>query len=434
MATQTPNQPATPKFDCETPKFDWEIDAGVIEDARRRQQRQRGIGAALFAAAALAGLALGLVFGSGGAGAGAAPRNHGHGSSAGAAAHASPQVVVTSTHVPPSIFTFGLLAPDVGWVSNGIGFYLTRDGGRSWGALSLDTHHGNRYGYFAVPGFGMSGDIGPNITASASPNPATLALAFDDGRAYRTCHTTPAVGGGALTITADGGRTWRTQIMPGCVTPISLSFVSATIGFAAAGRSPALYETTDGAGSWHRVARLPAVDIDFTSTSNGWALGNNGKGLYHTTDGGRIWQRAGICGHGSVSCGAPHFFGNDGVINAWRITGTTDRVHPLVYTTSDGGRSWVPFDVPVSATVGGHGLPVFAAPNANDLFVMYGGVLNRSTDGGRSWTAIPEPVLDAKGSAGNLQFANAEYGWYDNGSRLYYTPDGGVTWKPVGGR
>ena len=123
MPVETPH-----KLDVSAP--DWEIDAGVIDDARKRQQWHRRIAASVIAAAVAAGaLVVGFM---GGGGSGAAHNRYGHGSTPSAGAHAPSHVVATLTDLPSNINVFGLLAPGVGWVVNGAGFYVTWDGGRRW--------------------------------------------------------------------------------------------------------------------------------------------------------------------------------------------------------------------------------------------------------------------------------------------------------------
>ena len=193
--------------------------------------------------------------------------------------------------VPPNVYAFGLLAPGVGWVANGVGFYMTHDGGRTWGALSLDTDNGNRYGHVAVPASDSAATSGQALGPRCHRRLPTLVLAFDDGKAFRACHTTPSVGGGAVTISSDCGRTWQYPIMPGCVLPESLSFITAMIGFARFQTpGPSLALQDDGRRSRLATSRQPAdqrPDRFHKGPQDGWLLG---KDLYHTTDGGRSME------------------------------------------------------------------------------------------------------------------------------------------------
>jgi photosystem II stability/assembly factor-like uncharacterized protein len=430
---QVPEKPA----DVTQPIVD-DVEAGVIHDARRRQQHQRRVTAAMIIAGlAIAGLIVGFG-GGGGGGSGVAHDGHGHGPSPSATPHAASQVVPTIGRVPPNIDAFGLLAPRVGWVANGVGFYMTHDGGRTWVAVSRDTQNGNRYGHVAVPGLGLSGDIGPSITASASPTPTTLVLAFDDGKAFKPCHTTPSVGGGAVTITTDSGRTWQTHIMPGCVLPESLSFTTALTGFAlipnSQGAPASLYKTTDGGRAWRRLGDLPITGrIDFTGPQDGWLLGRT---LYHTTDGGRTWTQASVCRRPAsrlgVQCQLVRFYGHDGVVLAVAHNSSVQPLGTRLYTTRDDGRTWSTHKLGPFHELRHYGMAALFTPNAHDIFVSFsGGLLARSTDGGRTWTRMPAPKFSGMLST-DLDFVNASYGWAQSGRHFDYTTDGGRHWKPVG--
>jgi photosystem II stability/assembly factor-like uncharacterized protein len=428
-----------PENDVAPPPAD--VEAGVIDDARARQRRERWAGAIVAALAVAAGLVFGLSGGGGGTGAG---RHHGGGSAPGAGVRGSSQPVAVITHTP-YVMQFGLLAPGVGWSANGAAFYLTRDGGRAWRELSRDTDNGSHYANVAVPGLGLDGDIGADITATASPAASVLALGFIDGRAAASCKppATPAEGAGTIVLTANGGRTWSTYVLPGCSITTSLSFVSARVGFAVLGgtpRSSSLFRTDDGGRRWRLVSRFPApMVISFGNRSDGLALvtENNKSGagaLYRTTDGGRTWQRSRFCGPTAdptltVYCGEPSSFGRHGVVLAIAqdLARRTDRA--FIYSTSDAGRHWTRHGVP---PLDSPEMPAFSAPSANDLFVYsLNGVLHTTTNGGRSWTSIREP--DFKDLT-QMQFVSADYGWVLARGHFDYTTDAGRIWKPIGTR
>ncbi|HWG25536.1 hypothetical protein [Actinospica sp.] len=432
MAVETPLMPLAP---------DQEIEAGVIEDARARQRRHRGIAAALIVAAALAaGLILGFTGGGGGSRAGR--HSGGRGSGAGAAGHASDQVpAAASLRLPPNIGQFGLIAPRVGWAVNGVGFFITRDGGRRWSREKVPN---------------LSGDILAELYTTASPAADTLVLSFTSGTSTydRTCPgaPSPAIGAGALAVSTDSGRSWRASSLPACRLASSLSFLDPEVGFALAHESAArqaIYQTTDGARSWHFRGTIPLGNsngsIAVASRADAWAvrftsgLGASGRGtLYRTNDGGRSWTRSDIC-HGTTvrmittTCQAPRFFGTAGVMPAVATNSATHTNRLLLYTTKNAGRTWSAHQVPIGQALKWyiiHGQPIpFSAPNARDLFVFLSGALYTSVDGGRTWSRLPEPHLSGYAV---LDFASAEYGWIRAGSDFDYTTDGGRHWKQIG--
>ena len=399
-----------------------DVDAGIIKDARARQRRQRSIGALILLV--VTALVAGLIVGFGGGG-GVGATRHGHGGSAGAAAaaHSASVAAGTVTGTPPALGMFGVLAPGVGWAANGVGFYMTRDSGRSWTEA-------------AVPG--LSGeDVVADLVAAASPNSDEVVLSFTDGRAAGSCKppADPAVGAGAVATTTNAGRSWQTHIMPGCVLAAPLSFVSAKVGFALAGPGPSLYETTDGGRRWRRVgSALPFRSVTFANVHDGWAISStptnsraNGIGaLYRTTDGGRTWRRAPICDT-TVLCQTPSFFGRYGVVPATTESRNGGLERVLVYTTPNGGQTWERHTV--SAGPQTRRLVPFSASSPQDLFLVFKTGLYVSVDGGHSWSRRSTP---GNSDWGQIDFINSDYGWYGDGSHLDYTTDGGRNWTRIG--
>jgi photosystem II stability/assembly factor-like uncharacterized protein len=431
MGVETPLLPLAP---------DREIEAGVIEEARARQRTRRGIAAVVIVASALAaGVILGFTGGGGGSRAGR--HSGGHTSGAGAAGHASNQVpAAASLRLPPDIGQFGLIAPRVGWAVNGVGFFITRDGGHRWSSVKVPN---------------LSADILAELYTTASPAPGALVLSFTSGTSTydRTCPgvTSPAIGAGALAVSTDSGRSWRGASLPACRLASSLSFLSSEVGFALAHQSSArqaIYATTDGARSWHRRGTIPLRNsngsIAFASRLDGWAVrftsatGASGRGtLYRTTDGGRNWTRSDTCLGNAVprintTCQTPRFFGTDGVMPAVATNTATHTNRLLLYTTKNAGRTWSAHPVPVGQALKWYitqGQPIpFSAPNARDLFVFQSGALYTTVDGGRTWSRLPEPHLSGYAV---LDFASAEYGWIQADGHLDYTTDGGRHWKQI---
>jgi photosystem II stability/assembly factor-like uncharacterized protein len=417
--------------------------AGVIDDARARHLRERWASAIVAAIAVGIGLLFGLSGAGGGAGAGRHPRGSGPSPSAG---HSSSRPVAVIGGRAVSATQFGLLAPAVGWAVLENGFYVTRDGGGRWLGLSVDYQHGNHYGNVSVPGLGLTGDVGANITATAAPSANVLAIGFIDGRAASACKPPryPATGAGAIALTDNAGRTWSTHILPGCNTASSLSFINARVGFAVLGdaqRSSNLYRTDDGGRRWQLVSRFPApMAVSFGNEHDGLAFVTpNTKSaaavLYRTTNGGRNWQRSRICGDMpdptfTVYCDLPTSFGNRGVVLAVaQNLSKAHSDHAFLYATSDAGRHWTRHLVP---PLDSPEMPAFSAPNPNDLFVYsINGVLHTSTDGGRTWSSISEPQFR---TMSEMQFINADYGWMTSPHGFDYTTDGGRSWKPIGTR
>jgi photosystem II stability/assembly factor-like uncharacterized protein len=414
-----------------------DVEAGVIDDARARHRRERW-GAAAIAAV---GLGIGLLFGLGGGGGGPSTRHQARsGGAPGASGQRSLRPLAMIAR-PQHVTEFGLLAPGVGWAINDGGFYLTRDGGRSWGVLAgaANTASANK----AVPGFGLAGDLTVQTGASSSPSPNVLALSFLNTRIRPSCANRLFPATGELVLSADTGRTWATHVLPGCHFATSLSFVDSRLGYAVlapTAHDSELLRTTDSGVRWTRVSRFPEpMTVSFGSLDDGLAFVTpNTKSaaglLYRTTDGGRSWQRSRICGDTpdptfTVYCGMPVSFGSRGVVLA--VSRNLAKAHgdsAYLYTTADAGSAWSRHALPA---LNSPQMPAFSAPSASDLFVYsMNGVLHTSIDGGRSWSAIRQPALR---DMQQMQFVSATYGWVLADGRFDYTTDGGRSWLPLGG-
>jgi len=151
----------------------------------------------------------------------------------------------------------------------------------------------------------------------------------------------------ALWLTANSGRTWREA--PRGVGSGHIEFVDPRYGWIQQG--PWLYRTTDGGRSWKR-AQLPGTPapstnfslpdfardmsfvnrtVGFLTVSPGYPHGGPGPiRLLATDDGGVTWQARGPLPSGAYS---EHFD------NA-RMGFT--RSYAVVYSTTDGGRTWSP--------------------------------------------------------------------------------------------
>jgi photosystem II stability/assembly factor-like uncharacterized protein len=457
MAVQTPPRPATP---------DREIDAGVIEDARRRQRRQRAAGAAVVGALAAGAIIFAAV--GGGGGSGALQSGHGHGSSGGAATQNSSRGVPAVPGLPDGVDHFGLLTPRVGWVTGQYGVYMTRDGGRTWAKPQLKALAGE------LAGFALAGSSSPNgralmlsfndsdsVTTQRSTSGSTAVKAVtvssvSSASANRTCadHSDATAPNGGLTlgqiaVSTDGGRTWTSHPFPACEAPASISFVNNRVGFVLAhgtapGPTRSLYQTSDGASSWTRVAKLPFEGlISFANAKDGlgggWSIGAglvDSAAIYRTSNGGRSWARTPLCRPTGYTCEAPHLFASGrGVVLVSTQKPQTNLTTVDVYTTRDNGRRWAPHTLPdTPALTNSITYIPFSAPNANDLFAWVSPYLYRSTNGGISWSRSTEHqlVVPAATNFSDLAFVNATYGWYDDLNVFDRTADAGQHWTELG--
>ena len=251
------------------------------------------------------------------------------------------------------------------------------------------------------------------------------------------------VGGHAATwaVTTDGGRTWRSVVMPGAD---SLEFrdvyaVDASTAYllsSGLGERSRIYKTVDGGATWRRqfTAQHPKAFFDcfaFWDASHGIAMGDEVDGHFMvitTSDGGAHWTAvpdgalpAAQPGEGAFAAsGTCVMTGRPG--EAW--IGTGNAATSRVLHTADGGRSWQVVTTPLHADVGA-GISSLAVKDARHL-VALGGPTTRmdaredevviTSDGGRTWTP-----------GGRLPFSGPVYG-------AAYAPGGGEWLVAVGPR
>lgn len=218
----------------------------------------------------------------------------------------------------------------------------------------------------------------------------------------------------------DGGNTWtssaplQTVSGPEFFTPGNILFADLQHGWllvhVGVGMShdySFLYSTVDGGNTWMRIAdpttssTFPQVCCKADLASNGpfelWLVGNTngvvpGIFFYHSTDGGQSWSL--------VSLPAPAVF-------------------PNIYSTQDYacGTYEIQF---VDAQNGFLGAVCFAQMKAANLSWLY-----TTNDGGQSW--IPRFVPSPQGK---FHFLNPGLGWYV-ADRVYQTTNGGLHWSEL---
>jgi photosystem II stability/assembly factor-like uncharacterized protein len=202
--------------------------------------------------------------------------------------------LVSRTAVPPAPSTPGSLpfgcdkvitftSPTVGWASsfcNGGSPYLytSRDGGSHWHALPqvpLPAGAPTRAG----EGIGVPDVDGARVTLAVeiagSPGATAIATSSDGGKSWRTnlvpgrlrqwgvdlidSHHWRLTDGSVLMVTNDGGRHWRTSRPSRRMTdsvgiPLTLRFLSPLVGFAVPdGNNGPLWWTSDGGKAWKPV-------------------------------------------------------------------------------------------------------------------------------------------------------------------------------------
>jgi photosystem II stability/assembly factor-like uncharacterized protein len=434
----------------------------LIEEARRRARRRRRRGSVI-AAVALAGAGIGLAQAGGGGSRSGRGGHSGSGSGGAASARArdareAKQIarVATTDRVPEA----QLFSNGTGWAMSLSlsGLYWTRDSGRSWRLIEPPVLRGGHY------------DLAAKVGNIAFRAPGRIWVTMGDlpggqihygGDRYAT-----------IARTTDDGRTWRSGNAPGCEYRCGsqyVSFVSARRGYLLSSldslRGNRLDVTTDGGATWTPVGSAPFTGaIQFTTAADGWGITDparwvdegqtpvGGGEVYRTTNGGHAWQRVRLtpprryAGLPSTA-GAGVFFGaQHGVIPVRYRNPTSGKQYLVVFTTTDGGRSWSAHSAPATAELRSDQWGVasglaFTAPSARDWLFFAGRTLYSTSNSGSSWTTVHLSIPAV--SPYSLSFTTPTAGWaifsvsvghYFYPPVLVRTTNGGRTWTALAPR
>lgn len=240
--------------------------------------------------------------------------------------------------------------------------------------------------------------------------------------------------GGAVSLTTDGGRTFRVVLRTRRVTGMQTFGRWGAILDLDNGRA---FRSLDGGHSWARFQHRFDADFVTAGVGMGYRAGRFEfvKGLVSTRNSGRTWQ--------SLRSPCPRFASFSAAVElvtprmAWIVcAGQPGAGQQLkaVYRTSDAGRTWRRR----SGALSGSGY-VYGASFATDGFglVWEGrGTLYVTRDGGRRWTAKPKVALpEVDFGAGGVAFSGGRGFmalWGGNRSeRLFTTRNFGRSWKLV---
>jgi photosystem II stability/assembly factor-like uncharacterized protein len=144
-----------------------------------------------------------------------------------------------------------------------------------------------------------------------------------------------------------------------------------------------------------------------------------------STDGGRRWGRAEVldpsAGWGGTAWPPVFSSKSDGALAVWY--GTPHEVVTAVYSTTNGGWTWVEHQTPSPKP----GLVDVVSPTT--WFAATGTTIYRTTDAGTSWSSAHVSLNFSNYQSSNtLDFVNAVDGWAVLGGALWHTTDGGRLW------
>jgi gliding motility-associated-like protein len=328
------------------------------------------------------------------------------------------------------------------------------DGGKNW-VMESSLPQGQNYsgngtwavdmspaGKFLV--MGTQGVMADSVTGGkwqstyvSEPIAAThLKLEFAD------CNTAIATGGGSVTVTTDGGKTWINRARQDFAS-LNISITGMT--FPAANRA---YFTTN-AGTIYMSGDLgqtmDPVFTDFNFQMNDvaavgqdslWAVAyssfsvasaNRTSAIFRSIDKGATWQKLGSFPVGTT---APNL---SRIAFPTRTTGYVAGSRGGIYKTTDGGVTWTNISPAAYAGSTSMSYTEIQALDANTVFVIGNAFPNklvyRTTDGGATWTNVSGNI-DALGTGNlvGLMMHDVNNGYISTGAQLLITNNGGTSW------
>ncbi|MBL7128896.1 MAG: T9SS type A sorting domain-containing protein [Ignavibacteria bacterium] len=226
---------------------------------------------------------------------------------------------------------------------------------------------------------------------------------------------------GAIIRTTDGGNNWFPQSSCTPNTLKSVHFINANTGILV-GYGGKTMKTTNGGVNWYCYCTGIGENlwsVFLLNANTGWTVGFSGTVL-KTTNGGINWFHQSVNNNTAELLYVRFLNANTGIITVG-IPGEVD-----IYTTSDGGNTWIPRD--------------FWSPHSqrsvdfidSDIWMMVGdeGDVFRTTDGGLTWNFLPTGIMNWLFST---SFINANTGWaVGTGGIILKTTSGAVNINPIG--
>ena len=319
----------------------------------------------------------------------------------------------------------------------------------------------------------------PGHEASTSPSGATNprssrhagtphAIAFWDARHGLIGIGAPRHCSGAVSTTANGGRSFRVSLRtPGSVESLAVAgrwdawaLVRRCGRVGGHARRSRLLHTGDGGRSWHRLPPSRAANPSFATPRRGLAVASpgtakggiaSGSGLLATSDGGRSWRPLpGPCPHSRRYFGEGEAVAWPAPAHAWALCvgqPTVGLQGKAIFASTDGGRGWhtlVSIDLEhrrsvAGLSLGGYPQGLSFSPSGLGLLWEDRGYLYLTRDGGHRWRRLDliRPEVDSGISADALSRDRAFFlrlrGVIHGVNRLdlLRTQDAGRSWTVV---
>ncbi len=254
--------------------------------------------------------------------------------------------------------------------------------------------------------------------------------------------------------TSDSGQMWRETTVPTGVVA-QITFLNPQVGWLLSkhavsenAETAEIFRTTNGGKTWTSIATVLASSADlpapghlpfsgkktgmsFLNAMSGWMAGsvpvNGSTLLYRTNDGGTTWSPQSLELSADeqsalLSITQPVFFSpTEGILPVSANTGSSTQL--TFYVTQNGGTSWQRTTA-VMATV-------WDVLDSKHGWASDGTHLSATSDGGQHWMQLSSP--QSLHSLSHLDFVSSDMGWaigsvQTAGPSLLKTTDGGRTW------
>jgi hypothetical protein len=301
------------------------------------------------------------------------------------------------------------------WVEQGGHLYTSQSSGTQWTdvtphvcptcSVTADTFLSAQDAVYVAVG-------GANQAASAAGGADRVWLA-----GYRTGGSTQSGATEAwVAATRDAGRTWTTSTLAvgaGADFPVewaSLDFAGdglhgllalVVVHNSGVEGASQLWSTGNGGLSWTQLPNFgPAGYVTVVSAEDAWAVSGVGGVLERSTDGGVSWSTVALPSNPYVL--GPVYFADasHGLLLAADLAPTENAADFVIYSTTDGGQSWVRGTTvsPPSADAFGYSTgPAWVAMGADDAAMILGRQVMETTDAGASWQVAATLSVDGAG-------------------------------------
>jgi photosystem II stability/assembly factor-like uncharacterized protein len=292
-----------------------------------------------------------------------------------------------------------------------------------------------------------SGSATPRASSSASPIalPTVTTLAAASGGVVWAY-----VGGDHLFVSLNRGDTWTERALPASPRDGYNAFISAGEGWWLVPSPPGppcsfqavtLWKTDDGAVTWRK---LDASGIDEIRCKSGVAFSGPGVGfitawdpnrspvIYHTSDGGRSWSASqplrdppGFTTAGGSSLQVANIGDFGDVLFADAFGSVGGALKHFVYRSVDRGATWSYASTTLQSVA-----IVFVTPT-RWLQITVPSDSRETTDGGNTWHFFASDYQQAAPIAPQIVYGDANVGYATVRGSIQRTLDGGVHWTGI---